>query len=85
LNKIVEGVENMFNTPLARELSELLYLKLKNSKDGELSFNEILDVFQTDSNYGLARVNGGAINLLKERKDVEQLKDEKGRPFLKLI
>jgi hypothetical protein len=78
-------MESIFNTPLAIELSELLYSKLKNSKNGELSFYEILDVFESNSNYGLARVNGGAIKLLKERKDVEQLKDEKGRPFLKLI
>jgi hypothetical protein len=75
----------MFNTPLARELAELLYLKLKNSKNGELSFYEILDVFESDSNFSLSRVSGGAINLLKERKDVEHLNDEKGRPFLKLI
>lgn len=75
----------MFDTPLARELCELLYLRLKESKHGELSFNEILDIFDTKAEYGLNRVNGGAIHLIRKKNDVEQLKDGKGRPFLKLV
>lgn len=75
----------MFDTPLARELSKIIYLKLKESKNGELSFIEILDIFNTKPEYGFSRVNGGAIHLIKKNEDVQQLKDEKGRPFLKLI
>jgi hypothetical protein len=78
-------VKDIFNTPLARELAELLYTNLKNSQNGELSFDEIINIFDTKAEYGLSRVNGGAISLIREREDVEQLKDEKGKPFLRLI
>lgn len=74
-----------FDTPLARELCELLYKKLKESPNGELSFDEILNIFDSKSDYGLRRVNGGAIHLIREKSDVEQRKDEKGHPYLKLI
>jgi predicted CopG family antitoxin len=76
---------DIFNTPLARELSDLLYNKLKESKNGELSFDEIIDIFQIKVEYGLRRVNGGAIKLIREKPDVEQVRDEKGKPYLKLI
>lgn len=76
---------NIFNTPLARELSELLYAKLKESKNGELSFNEIISVFDSKIDYGLSRVNGGAIGLIRERKDVQQLRDDTGKLFLKIV
>lgn len=68
-----------------KELEELLYYKLRESKDGELSFNEILDVFDLKQGFGLRKVSGGAISLIREREDVEQVKDEKGRNYLRLI
>lgn len=68
-----------------KELEELLYSKLKDSLSGELSFDEVTDIFDYKSEYGLNRVNGGAIRMIRERNDVEQLRDEKNRPYLKLI
>lgn len=78
-------MDDIFNTPLSKELAELLYTKLKESEGGELSFNEILDIYETKIEYGLNRVNGGAIHIIRKRKDVIQLKDENGRPYLKII
>lgn len=75
----------MFDTPSSRELAEVLYSKLTTSSNGELSFNQILDVFDSKPEYGLNRVNGGAIHLVKMKPNVVQMKDEQGRPFLKLI
>jgi predicted CopG family antitoxin len=76
---------DIFDTPPARELSELLYSKLKESKNGELSFDEIINLFDSKTVYGLSRVNGGAISIIREREDVQELKDENNHPFLKLF
>ena len=76
---------DFLDTPSARELSELLYLKLKESKNEELSFNEIINLFDSKPVYGLSRVNGGAISIIREREDVQELKDENNCPFLKLV
>ena len=78
-------MDKMFNSEAARELAELLYKKLKESKDGILSFNEIIKIYDSKPEYGFSRVNGGAIRIVREKKDVVQLRDEDGRPYLKLI
>lgn len=78
-------MDAIFDTPLARELAEHLYERLKLSTRGELSFEDILNVFDEKPEYGLRRVSGGAIHLVRAREDVIQLNDDKGRPFLKLI
>lgn len=76
--------DRRFIKPIS-ELEGLLYSKLIESEKGELSFEEVLDIFDMKQDYGLRKVSGGAISLIRERKDVEQMKDQKGRPFLKLI
>lgn len=68
-----------------KELEELLYSKLKDSPNGELSFYEIIDIFDSKADYGLRKVNGGAIKIIQERHDVEQLRDDKGRLYFKHI
>lgn len=78
-------MNNIFNNPLSSELADLLYLKLKESKNGELKLNEILDIYRIKSEYGLSRVNGGAIQLIREREDVIHFLDEKNQFCLKLI
>ncbi|MFS0905665.1 hypothetical protein AB3N02_21715 [Priestia aryabhattai] len=69
---------------LIDELESLLYSKLLKSDNGKLSFDDIMDIFDSKPEYGLRIVCGGAIRKIKERKDVYQLKDEKDRPYLKL-
>lgn len=64
------------------ELDALLYSELQ--KKGELSFDEIVDILESKIEYGLRKVSGLAIRKVREREDVEQLKDEKDRPYLKL-
>lgn len=78
-------MNNIFNTPLSRELADLLYLKLKQSENSKLSLNKILDIYGTKSDYGLSRVNGGAIQLIREKEDVVHYLDEKNQFCLKLI
>ena len=64
------------------ELDALLYSKLK--EKGELSFYDIEDILELKIEYGLRKISGLAIRKVREREDVEQLRDEKDRPYLKL-
>ena len=66
-----------FDTPIARELEEILYARLV--EQGTLSDDEFFDITCILPEYGLRRVSSGALWILVARPDVERLKDENGR------
>jgi hypothetical protein len=70
---------------IINELIDLLYTKLKESANGELSFDEIFILLDSKPEYGLNKIQGTAIRSIRERHNVEQLKDKNDRPYLKLI
>jgi len=67
------------------ELEGILYSKLLESKHGQLDMEEVCDMFDLKLEYGLKKVSGGAISMIRQREDVEQWRDEKGRFYLKLV
>jgi hypothetical protein len=70
-------------TPLAYELANLLYNKLL--ERGELVYDDLFKIIDSNSQYGLRRVSSGAICILREKQDVEQTKDKKGFIMFKLL
>lgn len=67
------------------ELERLLYEELEKTNDELLSFDRLDAIIQSKAEFGIRKVNGEAIRRLRERADVEQLKDDKGRMTFRLI
>lgn len=76
MSRLVSAVE---------ELVELMYAKLQEKPNGELSSEELFNISCLKFEYGLRKVESAAIRSIRTKHDVEQLTDEKGAMYLKLI
>jgi len=64
-------------------VAKLLYSKLKESKNGELSFDEIINIYDKLDFPLFRKAEFFTWEWLKKRSDVDMLKDEKSRTYLK--
>lgn len=59
-----------FKTPLAYELADLLYKKIV--RNGVLDLTKEYEIFNLKAEYGLKKVSSGAIQILREKEDLDE-------------
>lgn len=68
-----------FKTPVAYELADLLYAKIVEKGMLDLTYDhDAWKIFDSKPEYGLRRVSSGAIIILREKEDLEELPDRNG-------
>lgn len=70
---------------LIKELADLLYNRLISSEDGILTIDDLFDIHDQKAEYGLRKVSGGAIRILRDKSHVEQTTDKNGHMMFKFI
>lgn len=68
-----------------KELAELIYSELLESDNGFLSFNNVMDIVDSNPNYGLNKTLHFASKYIGENQNIERIKDGKDIGGMRLI
>ena len=66
------------------KLAEIIYSKLKESENGELSFNEIMDIYDSFGEPIFRKTEFVCWGIVYAKADVKHERDEKGYKYIKL-